>query len=168
MSKPEFVIHEDRELSAEALDARFGDLDPFQRLSAIRAEFPEAVFVTGFSLADQAVTHMIASEHRALPIAKNDVGDDLASLVEITVERYDLQFEDPANLPAGFHVRVVSELPEGAVPSRHGYLAMDETSGTLWINPLADWDEDRVIDHVLAHEVPVNPFDMPGYVKRAA
>ena len=118
------------------------------------------LLVSRFRLADQVIAHGLVTVLQGRDVfryaaASHDLSRE--SLRRITEERYGLSFG--GELPMRGDVVVAGDGP---------LVQVDKASGAIVINPVADWSADQLIAHVLDHEVPVDPRDMPGLVREAA
>ena len=136
---------------------RMARFDLHDRIELIGNEFGIMGFRTGFSLADQVLTHALVTGRANVEIVidldaakKKDVLD---SLREITRETYALEFKK--RMSKGVEAVLVSDNVDQ-------YIAKDKVHNLLTINPLADWTSAQLVEYILAHEVPVDPADMAG------
>lgn len=150
--KPNFAVANTR---TENLIQRMARFDLHDRLELIGNEFDRMGFRTGFSLADQVLTHaLLTSQANVEFVIDLDASKQPAvmnSLCEITRETYGLDLKN--RLSKGIEAVLVSGIVDK-------YIAKDKVHNLLTINPLADWNARDLIDYVLAHEVPVDPADI--------
>lgn len=139
----------------KSLIQRMARFDLGDRLELIGNEFDKMGFRTGFSLADQVLTHaLVTSRANVEFVIDLDVTKKtniLESLRDITRETYGLEL----------HKRLSNDVSTVLVSDNvDKYIAKDKVRNLLTINPLADWTARQLVDYVLAHEVPVDPADM--------
>lgn len=123
------------------------------RLKAIAQSGRPISFVSSFSLADQILTYaLISSGLRDVTQFRTDMALTSAkgSLRSITEERYAVTFETRGDTDG----KTKSGSPK---PVRL-------TSSDI----LGDWSQSSLVAYVLDHEIPVDPFDMPGFTAKAA
>ena len=134
---------------------RMARFDLHDRIELIGNEFGTMGFRTGFSLADQVLTHALVTGRANvefvidLDAAKKKAV--LESLREITRETYALELKK--RLSKSVEAVLVSDNVDR-------YIAKDKVHNLLTINPLADWTASQLVEYILAHEVPVDPADM--------
>ncbi len=149
---PNFTTPNSRTKSLIQRMARF---DLHDRIELIGNEFGKMGFRTGFSLADQVLTHALVSTRAnvdfVIDLDASKKANVLESLCYITRETYALDLKK--RLSNGVEAVLVSDNVDR-------YIAKDKVHNLLTINPLADWDARELIEYVLAHEVPVDPADM--------
>ena len=146
---------------------RMSRFDLSDRIELLENAFAKIVFRTRFSLADQVLLHALVSSRAKVSIVSlidlDCVGPTLASLVGITKDLYGLELGSEA-------AKDVDLVLSNDVQSEVGgeFIRPDPFGDAHRIHLLADWRRDQLVEYVLAHEVPVNPEDMPGFKKRAA
>lgn len=131
-----------------------------ERLDFLVNAFRQPVFRSVFGLSDQVLTHALVSSNligsNLQTEARKQVGTR-ESLARITEERYAVSFRSEGATDADLVIAGTGEL-----------VRTDPITGTLIVNPVADWTEDQKVSYVLDHEVPVDPADMPGVLHEAA
>lgn len=134
---------------------RMARFDLYDRLELIGNEFDVMGFRTGFSLADQVLTHALITNRSdvefVVDLDASKPKKVLESLRNITRETY--AFDLKKRLSKNIEAVLVSDNVDK-------YIAKDKVHNLLTINPLADWTSAQLIEYVLAHEVPVDPTDM--------
>lgn len=149
---PRFVSATPRTRNLLQRMARF---DLHDRLELIGNEFGTLGFRTGFTLADQVLTHaLITTRSQVEYVVDLDAPKNAAmleNLKTITRETYGIRFD-----------KRLSNDVEAVVTSydEKQYTAADKVRDLLAINPLADWSDRQLIAYALAHEVPVDPQDI--------
>lgn len=146
---------------------RMSRFDLEDRLELICNEFALVGFRSGFSLADQVLTHALIKARSnvefVVDLDANKSADVLVSLREITRETYGLEFKQR------FSSKIDAVVTSGLVEE---YTSKDKVRALIAINPLADFTNRQLIEYVLAHEVPVDPAEIaalqPAHDKRAA
>jgi len=139
----------------KSLLQRMSRFDLHDRLELIGNEFGRIGFRSGFTLADQVLTHALVSTRSNVEFvvdldAKKEPGV-LDTLKEITRETYGLVFK------RRFSSKIEVVLTADDVGE---YTAKDKVRPLLAINPLADWSNGQLIEYALAHELPVDPADI--------
>jgi len=139
----------------KSLLQRMSRFDLHDRVELIGNEFGKVGFRSGFTLADQVLTHaLISGRSNAEFVVDLDADKDapvLDTLKEITRETYGLSFK------RRFSSKIEAVLTSGDVGE---YTAKDKVRHLIAINPLADWSGQQLIEYALAHELPVDPADI--------
>lgn len=134
---------------------RMARFDLYDRLELIGNEFGKIGFRTSFSLADQILTHALLTSHSnvefVIDLDAVKSNNMIQSLQRITQETYGLDLKRCLSSDVKI-VLTSSDVGE--------YSSKDKVRNLLAINPLADWDTKKLIEYVLAHEVPVDPADI--------
>jgi len=146
---------------------RMSRFDLHDRIELIANTFGNIVFRTGFSLADQVLTHALVSARLNVSFIKSDANEkpdaNLASLQQITADLYGLRFDDRIDENAEIIISA-----DEFTGKKSGYIGKDAQTMLIQVNPVSDWSYEELVQYVLDHEVPVNPADMPGKDIRAA
>lgn len=134
---------------------RMARFDLHDRLELIGNEFGQFGFRTGFTLADQVLTHALVSERSnvefVLDLDARKEKAVLENLKTITQETYGIHFNK----------RLSAEVDAVLTSDDVGqYSSKDKVRQVLAINPLSDWSTKALIEYSLAHEVPVDPQDI--------
>ena len=155
------------DIKTKSMLQRMARFDLADRVDLIASTFAARVFRTSFTLADQVLLHALIKNKIDVTIV-NAVGQsakdrNLESLIGITRDLYGLEFsgEDAGEADVAL-VTVATGGKDGK------FIGKDQASKLMTINPLADWSYDALVGYVLAHEVPVNPADMPGAASKVA
>ncbi|MEM9332896.1 MAG: hypothetical protein AAGA53_16365 [Pseudomonadota bacterium] len=146
---------------------RMRRFDLLDRIELIENTFNKIVFKTRFSLADQVLLHALISSRANVRIVSlidlQSASSTVQSLIGITKDLYGLALEGNALSNVDLVLAVDGMNEDGTE-----FIQSNPFDTAHRINPLADWSQEQLIDYVLAHEVPVNPDDMPGVSKHAA
>ncbi|MEM9278127.1 MAG: hypothetical protein AAGA76_06110 [Pseudomonadota bacterium] len=144
---------------------RMARFDLADRLELIENTFGRIAFRSGFTLADQVLTHALVSNktrfETVLLAGGTRSGANHESVQNITRDLYDLKFKD--GLSNDIELVLATDHP-----GKGEFIERDSKGTTLLVNPLADWSNEKLVEYVLAHEVPVNPEDMPGFSSKVA
>ena len=144
---------------------RLKRFDLADRLELIANTFDGLALRTRFSLADQVLAHALVSNQIKLKFVADTSsakpGTD--TLKKITVETYGMDFGADE---VGKEGTVISSAEFSKEYT--DFIGQEAISKQLQVNPVIDWSYQELVDYVLAHEVPVNPADMPGFAEKAA
>ncbi|MEO0909630.1 MAG: phosphoadenosine phosphosulfate reductase family protein [Pseudomonadota bacterium] len=144
---------------------RLKRFDLADRLELIANTFDGLVLRTRFSLADQVLAHALVSNQIKVKFVADTksvkAGSD--TLRKITIETYGLDFN------AGEASKDDTVISSAEFSKEYtDFIGQEAISKQLQVNPIIDWSYQELVDYVLAHEVPVNPADMPGFAEKAA